>query len=50
MLSWLVDRETLTSKKCDDESVPQMKYNFVPIGDLGNLQKDETCGESGRDS
>ncbi|KAK8858497.1 hypothetical protein IAR55_002724 [Kwoniella newhampshirensis] len=28
---------------CDDESVPQVKYNFKGIGDLGELQKDELC-------
>ncbi|ORY31367.1 hypothetical protein BCR39DRAFT_90121 [Naematelia encephala] len=28
---------------CDDETVPQVKYNFTPIGELGNLQKDELC-------
>ncbi|EIW73657.1 replication factor A1 [Tremella mesenterica] len=28
---------------CDDESVPQIKYNFKSVGDLGDLQKDELC-------
>ncbi len=32
-------------KQCDDESVPQVKYSFQGIGDLGELQKDELCGE-----
>lgn len=29
---------------CADESVPQVKYNFKGIGDLGELQKDDVCG------
>ncbi|WRT67698.1 uncharacterized protein IL334_004670 [Kwoniella shivajii] len=28
---------------CDDDTVPQVKYNFKGIGDLGELQKDEIC-------
>ncbi|OWZ44584.1 replication factor A1 [Cryptococcus neoformans c8] len=28
---------------CADESVPQVKYNFKGIGDLGELQKDDVC-------
>lgn len=32
--------------QCDDDSVPQVKYNFKGIGDLGDLQKDEMTGMS----
>ncbi|WVF69368.1 hypothetical protein IAT40_004144 [Kwoniella sp. CBS 6097] len=28
---------------CDDDSVPQVKYAFKGIGDLGDLNKDEIC-------
>ncbi|GFZ45306.1 Single-stranded DNA-binding protein p68 subunit [Saitozyma sp. JCM 24511] len=28
---------------CDDDSVPQVKYNFKGIGELGDCQKDELC-------
>ncbi|KAJ9122401.1 hypothetical protein QFC22_001824 [Naganishia vaughanmartiniae] len=28
---------------CDDESVPQIKYNFVSIEGLANVEKDQTC-------
>ncbi|WWC88776.1 uncharacterized protein L201_003689 [Kwoniella dendrophila CBS 6074] len=28
---------------CDDDSVPQVKFNFKGIDDLGNTQKDELC-------
>ncbi|WVR06269.1 hypothetical protein IAU60_003299 [Kwoniella sp. DSM 27419] len=28
---------------CDDDTVPQVKYAFKGIGDLGELQKDELC-------
>ena len=31
--------------QCDDESVPKVKYSFKSIGELGELQKDEVCGE-----
>ena len=31
--------------ECDDESVPKVKYAFVNIGNMGDLQKDQTCGE-----
>lgn len=31
---------------CADESVPQVKYSFKCIGDLGELQKDDVCGMS----
>lgn len=29
---------------CDDDSVPQIKYNFKGIGDLGELSKDSITG------
>jgi len=32
--------------QCDDESVPQVKFNFKGIGELGELQKDEMTGMS----
>ncbi|GHJ87289.1 hypothetical protein NliqN6_3691 [Naganishia liquefaciens] len=28
---------------CEDESVPQVKYNFVPIENLASVEKDQTC-------
>lgn len=32
-------------QQCDDESVPQVKYNFKRVDELGDLAKDELCGE-----
>jgi hypothetical protein len=32
--------------QCDDESVPQVKFNFKGIDALADLQKDEVTGES----
>lgn len=29
----------------DDEAVPQIKYNFVPLDQLGAHEKDSTIGE-----
>lgn len=29
---------------CDDDSVPQIKYNFKGLGDLGELEKDAVTG------
>lgn len=30
--------------QCDDDSVPQVKFNFKGIDELGELQKDEMTG------
>ena len=31
--------------KCEDNTVPQVKFEFKHIEELSNVQKDEMCGE-----
>ncbi|WVQ73180.1 hypothetical protein IAR50_002744 [Cryptococcus sp. DSM 104548] len=38
----MFERDT-SIEPCEDDTVPQVKYNFKGIGDLGELQKDDLC-------
>lgn len=41
------ERDTRVEKAEDQESVPQVKYNFTSIGDLGSVEKDTTIDTIG---
>ncbi|ODO10082.1 hypothetical protein I350_02308 [Cryptococcus amylolentus CBS 6273] len=38
----MFERDT-SIEPCEDDTVPQVKYNFKGIGELGELQKDDLC-------
>jgi len=41
------ERDTRVEKAEDQDSVPQVKYNFTSIGDLGSVEKDTTIDAIG---
>jgi len=41
------ERDTRVEKAEDQDSVPQIKYNFTSIGDLGSVEKDTTIDTIG---
>jgi replication factor A1 len=43
----MFERDTRIEKAQDQGAVPQVRYNFTPIGDLGNVEKDTTIDAIG---
>lgn len=39
-----IERNTEVEECLEPSSVPMIKYNFIPLGELDNVQKDATCG------
>ncbi|KAL9092225.1 MAG: hypothetical protein Q9159_000984 [Coniocarpon cinnabarinum] len=41
------ERDTIVEKAEDQESAPKVKYNFIPLSDLENVEKDSTIDAIG---
>ena len=46
-LSPVTSQDLKADSKCEDASVPQVKYDFKAIDALTDVNKDEMCGELG---